>query len=44
LGDNINTIKKNTEALTDASKELGVEVNAEKLYVDISSPECRAKS
>jgi hypothetical protein len=30
LGDNIDTIKKNTEALTGDSKEVGLEVNAEK--------------
>jgi hypothetical protein len=30
LGDSIDTIKKNTETLTDASKEVGVEVKAEK--------------
>jgi hypothetical protein len=30
LGDNIDIINKNTETLTDASKEVGLEVNVEK--------------
>jgi hypothetical protein len=30
LGDNINTIKKNTQTLIDARKEVGLEVNKEK--------------
>jgi hypothetical protein len=30
LGDNIDTIKKNTETLTDASKEISHEINVEK--------------
>jgi hypothetical protein len=30
LGDNIDTIKENKGTLTDASKEVGIEVNAEK--------------
>jgi hypothetical protein len=35
---------KHTETLNDASKEIGVEVNADKLYVPVSSPECKKKS
>jgi hypothetical protein len=30
LGDNIDTIKKNSETLIDASKEVGLEINVEK--------------
>jgi hypothetical protein len=30
LGDNIATINKNTETLTDASQEVGLEINIEK--------------
>jgi hypothetical protein len=30
LGDNINTIKKNTQTLTDASKEVDLEANTHK--------------
>jgi hypothetical protein len=46
LRHNIDTRKKDTETLTDASKEVGLEVNAEKTkyMVAVSSPECRAKS
>jgi hypothetical protein len=33
LGDNIDTTKKNTETLTDASKEVGLETNVEKLSI-----------
>jgi hypothetical protein len=45
LGDNIDTINKNTETLIDASKEVGLEINVEKTkYMLLSSPECRSKS
>jgi hypothetical protein len=45
LGDNIDTVKKNTYNLIITSKEVGLEVNTEKTtYVAVSSPECRAKS
>jgi hypothetical protein len=30
LGDNTETIKKNTQTLIDASKEVGLEINTEK--------------
>jgi hypothetical protein len=43
LGDNINTKKKTTEALTNASKEGGLGVNTEKSKY-LLSPECRVKS
>jgi hypothetical protein len=36
--DNIDTIKKNTETLTDASKEVGLEVNTEKTKYMLLSP------
>jgi hypothetical protein len=43
-GDNVDAVKKNTENLIDASKEIGLEVNARKTkYIcAISSPECRS--
>jgi hypothetical protein len=45
LGDNIDTIKKNTENVIGAIKEVGLEVNAKNTnYVAVSSPECRVKS
>jgi hypothetical protein len=45
LGDNIDTIKKNTEILNDASKEVGLKLNAEESkYVTVLPSECRAKS
>jgi hypothetical protein len=44
LGDNTDTIKKNTQTLTDASKEVGLEENTEKTKcVTVSSPESREK-
>jgi hypothetical protein len=45
LGEKINTMKKNKEALLDASGEVGLEVNVEKTkYIVVSSPKCRTKS
>jgi hypothetical protein len=42
LGDNIDTIKKNTKTLIDASKEVSLKVNTEKTkYLSVLSPECR---
>jgi hypothetical protein len=37
LGDNIGTIKKNTGTLTDAIKEVGLEVNIEKIKYMLQS-------
>jgi hypothetical protein len=31
LGGNVDTVKKNTETLIDASKEVGLEINVKKL-------------
>jgi hypothetical protein len=42
-GDNIDTIKKNTENLIDASKEVGLEINEDKTKYMLS-PEYRSKS
>jgi hypothetical protein len=38
LDDNIDTIKKNTQSLIDASKEVGLEVNTEKSKYMLLSP------
>jgi hypothetical protein len=41
LGENINTVKKNTEALLDARKEVGLEVNTEKtMCMFVLPPKC----
>jgi hypothetical protein len=47
LGESINAIKKNTEALLVASKEDGLEVNSETteyIYGCVSLPKCRTES
>jgi hypothetical protein len=44
LGDNIDTIKP-TETVTDASEEVGLEINVEKTSICCSpSQECKSKS
>jgi hypothetical protein len=46
LGNNIDTVEKNAETIIDASKEVGLEINAEKTkhMFAISSSECKSKS
>jgi hypothetical protein len=44
LGDNIDTVKKNTEILIDASKEVGLEINVEKTKYMLLSRHHRSKS
>jgi hypothetical protein len=43
-GDNIDTFKKNTETLIDASMEVGLEINVEKTkHVLLSHHQCSSK-
>jgi hypothetical protein len=44
LGGNIDTIKKNTEILIGAIKDVRLRINTEKkVYIAVSSPKCREK-
>jgi hypothetical protein len=45
LGENIDTIQKNTEALLYAGKEASLEVNPKKtVYIDVTLSESRTKA
>jgi hypothetical protein len=45
LGDSVNTIKENSETLLEASRDIGLEINAEKtkVYDYVSSSELRTE-
>jgi hypothetical protein len=44
LGENINTIKRNIEALLEASREVGLEINTQTLVYGYVSPrECKSE-
>ena len=43
MGGNVHTTKKNTEALVDASKETGLEVNADKTKYMVMSGDQNAR-
>jgi hypothetical protein len=44
VGDNADSINGNTGTLIDTIIEVSLEVNVEKTYVFVLSPECRSKS
>jgi hypothetical protein len=41
LGDNIDTIKKNTKSIIDVSKKVGLEINREKTMLSLHQNVCR---
>jgi hypothetical protein len=44
LGGSVHTVKENAEALVVASKEIGLEINADKTKYYVSGSECGTKS
>jgi hypothetical protein len=43
LGDSVNTIKENSGTPLEASKDIGLEINAEKMYMIVSSSKFRTE-
>jgi hypothetical protein len=43
LGNSINTIKENTKTLSEASRDIGLEINEDKVYDYVSSSKLRTE-